>query len=208
MATATADPKAPKTSKKTVKQEIEDAALASVSVPLRKLLIEQMVKATPGLNGQPTTIPKPAKDPKVEAIEKVFFKNEGNFRHDSDRQILGQLMSALLGAKVEVTKAKNASKTVPFMAVVSLDNSNGHSYQLGSPVMFRNNGGSTVFEVVKGKGRSSGNINVEDMYDSTKLRFATQAEVEEYATKLVSSFENIQALRRWMGSALDTLLDK
>ena len=194
--------------KKAAKKAIEEAALKAVQAELKKVLLEQVMKATPGLDPKAPKAPaKPKKDPKVEALEKAF--RSAAFYQSSDGDEVAKLFEAFLGVKLEIANDQAAAKVKPFMLVVpTADKTSGHDYQPGSVCMFRSQGGTLAIEVLKGKLRVGNSLPTKLLEDTTVLRYATMTEAEEFVGKVVSTFENIQALRGYMGNTLDSLLDQ
>ena len=205
--TKTAD-KAPKTpAKKTVKETMEEAALKAVQAPMQAILLDQVFKATPGLDPSKVVASTAVvKDPKVKAIEDAFKSMKMN--HDNDKEQIKTLFEAMMGVTLDIDNKTAKDLVTPFMLVVPITNPNSHSYTLGGVCMFKSRGGSHALEVKKGKAVVGNELPTGSLGDDKTLRYATKVEAEEFVGKLVSSFENIQALRSWMGGTLDSLLDK
>ncbi|VVB50616.1 Uncharacterised protein [uncultured archaeon] len=181
--------------KKTLKQQLEEAAYKADCLKLRTVLLDLVMKNTPGLNGKAVK----QKDPKVAAIEEVI-KNGRWGGSSSMQNDVKNLCEALLGIPLDLTKPSYMPQ--PFMLAVPLDNINSHDYTVGNVSMFFSSGGSHAIEVVKGVARTGNSHDASELGNPKHYRFPSKAEAEEFVTKVLSTPSNIAEVKKMAGRHL------
>lgn len=184
----------------------EEQVLKEVQADVKKVLLGLVLKNTPGLDPAGVKMPVEApKDPKVKAVEDAL--KSACFNHDNDRDQVAKILSALMGVELDFKPLNRSSLVHTYTLAVPMTSIDSHNYTVGNVCMFRSDGGNHAMEVVKGKTRVGNSFPTKYLGDNTNVRFPSKAEAVEFVGKLVSSLENIQAVRSWVRD-LDTYLDK
>lgn len=194
------------TAAKSKKETYEEKVLKEVGPIVKAILLEQVIENTPGLDAVKSfKMPASAtKDPKAKALEDLLVASGNAYRDEG--QNLARILEVALDIKLDYPKQKVSALTRPFMLVVPVTNAG--NYTVGNVCMFRNQGGSSAAEIVKGKVRLGDQpLPTSSLADPSVLRFPSMAEAHEFVGKAVSSLDNINTLRSWIPQ-LDALLDK
>jgi len=192
--------------KKSVKQAIEDASLKAVKSQVAKIVLEQIMKATPKNTPSKTKVAAPKASLQVQAAEKALARSPWG-SSDPRTAFVAEVVSAILGQPVGVRSSCSSSvMSKAFMLVVPVKPTPG--YATGKPTMFKSNGGShgLTFDPSGKLYRESNQLPYTALGNSAVLRYATEAEAKAFVAKATSSMDNIQRLRDYLGGDLDSLL--